>query len=355
MKILIDTHILVRREHDRVIDRHLQDVMRLASELNYQFVIHPLSVAEVEKDKNIPNRSTLVSKLRTYPVLNPQSHPNDDKGFSAIIQKPKSEREQADNYLLYCLYKNEVDLFLTEDVEIIEKAEKLNIANRVMILQEASSFFKKALQEKVFTGEDIPEFCFYKKGKRWIIGEKGNTREFDHLDGFGCIQYLLRHENQFLPSLLIHTGGQISGDKQSDEKNIKIAKFELNPDTTMPLYEDQGVRKNKQYLKLKIGKLQNELDSNGSLSPLDIVEKKQEVEALKKELNKRPERDTKSPSGRARVSVSKLIKLALLTIHNEEAIASIRKYLNKETINKGISCIYRPIEGDKPTWILFPE
>ena len=81
MKILIDTHILVCREFDRTIQRHLQNVIRYINDLNYRLVVHPRSVLEVEKDKNIINKSALLSKIKTYSSLDSQSNPFDDKDF----------------------------------------------------------------------------------------------------------------------------------------------------------------------------------------------------------------------------------------------------------------------------------
>jgi len=364
MNILIDTHILIRREYDRAIERHLQDVIRLINDLNFRIFVHPLSVAEVEKDKNIPNKSILLSKIKTYSALETQSNPYDDGTFHELIGKPKNAHDRVDSYLLYCLYKKEVDYFLTEDPDIVEKAEKINISGRVKNLQEASTFFKKTLEAKKTKGDDGPELWFYKKGGRWHIGEKGRESIFDDLKGFGLIHYLLGYENEQIKSTVLCNYGKISGDEDPHGETSKreIADLGLQPEGL--IHKKRPSSKDMVILKLSIDsgieRLRDEFDSSVFPSPEDEMIKREEldekIEKLKKyykqQSNTRPDRDSSPESEKARINVLRLVKRALSEIANDKTTA---RYLNDHTIKTGDSCVYRPIEGDKPFWILFPE
>jgi hypothetical protein len=369
MKILIDTHILIRCEVNRTIDRQLQDVIRHTTELKYWLMVHPRSILEVEKDKNIPDpdRDVLLSKIGRYPTLDSQSNPSDDKDFMAAIQKPKNRRDVVDNYLLYCLYKNEVDLFLTEDLNIVEKAGQLNISGRVMNLQEASSSFKKTLDEKKTRGGDVPTFCFYKKERRWFIGEKGNERDFEDLKGFGFIHFLLCNEYKDLPSSVVYHLGKVSGDEDPHGETSEREKADLGLHPEGPLYNKRLSEKDQRKIELdiesQIEKLQDEFDSADISDPEDKMVKEEELNEkieklknhLKQQFNKKSDRDPSSQAEKARINVTRSIKKALSEIHKDKTMSSISKYLNAHTIKPGDTCVYRPYVNDKPAWNLFPD
>ena len=161
MDVLIDTHILVCRESDRSLNRHLLEVLRILNESKCRIVIHPLSVLEIEKDKNVPNKDVLLDKVKSYPVISVRENPNDDDEFMRLMKPPKSPREQTDHHLLHCVYRKKVDYFLTEDPELHDKADVLNISDKTKTLKEALQFFTKT---PVLKKIDAPIYFFYSKG-----------------------------------------------------------------------------------------------------------------------------------------------------------------------------------------------
>ena len=354
MNILIDTHILVCREYDRTIERHLQEVIRLINDLNYRLVVHRLSVTEIEKDNNIPNKNILLSKIRTYSSLDSQSNPYDDANFFKLVQKPENERDKVDSYLLYCLYKKEVDLFLTEDEDIIEKAAVLNISGKVMNLKDASSFLR-ALKEKKTKGSEEPVYCFYKKGQKWLIGEKGKESYFKESKGLEFIHYLLCFEDKRQSSIIVYNLGKVSGDEALHEKISKRERVELGMHIQAPVYNKSLSAKERKIIESEINNLKDEIESEGILSPEDKMNKEEEIEKLNKVLNKKPERDYKSQTELARINVTKRIKEALKKISKDKTISSVSRYLNNGTIKTGDNCVYCPNVNDKPSWILYPE
>jgi hypothetical protein len=373
MKILIDTHILVRAEVNRIIDRHLRDVIRHTTELKYWLMVHPRSILEVEKDKNIPDpdRDVLLSKIGRYPTLDSQSNPSDDRDFMAAIQKPKDGRENIDNRLLYCLYKKEVDLFLTEDVEIIKKAALLNISNKVIALKEASSYFKKILMKKKIKVGEAPTFCFYKRGSKWHIGEKDKENVFDDLRGFGFIHYLLKHENQNLEPVTVYHGDTSTINKSPQDGFSKEDKEQHQFHPEKPIYAGSPNANERRVMTNKIQQLQEGIDLlqepfDDSWSPEDAMVAKEkvreridkdmkEIKALEAALYHRPPRDFNSSTEKARVNVTRSIKNALKKIKNDASSPAITRYLSESTIKTGDSCCYKPVLSDIPTWILTPE
>lgn len=350
MNILIDTSILVSRESNRAIQKKLQEVSRQISSLNYHIWVHPLSLAEIDKDKNIPSKNVLLSKAKAYPPLGSKSNPYDDKNFFKLIPKPKNEREKIDCYLLYCIYLKEADLFLTEDIDILGKAESLNFSSRVMNLRDASDFFRKALNKRS-KDKDVPTFCFYKLGEKWHIGEIGKEGIFDDLSGFKYIHFLLSYENKgFSPVAVYHCG------KTPDDENrpAPLILEKGNMDLETPLVNKRLSGKDRELLELKISQIEDEIDS-GRFSPEEIMLKKEEIEQIEKYMNEKPGRDHTSQSARARVNLTRAIKKALKKISEDETIASIHKYINESTIKTGYTCFYKPFPNDKPSWILHPQ
>jgi hypothetical protein len=363
MNILIDTHVLIYREFNRAVQRYLQDVIHSINDLNYRLVVHPLSVSEVEKDENIPNKSILLSKIKTYSTFVSELNPYDDAPFFELIQKPKNERDKVDSYMLYCLYKKEVDFFLTEDSDIIEKASLLNISNRIMNLKDASVFFKKALKERKNKDDGKPVLCFYKQGTKWYIGEKGKESIFDGLKGFEFIHYLLGYPYKDLPAMTVYNLGKVSGNQDHRGEISSEEKDSHGLHKEAPIFNKRITIKDKELIKLKIDQLRGEIDSNAidSDNPTfeDVVieneKRNKTIEKLKKLLNEKSGRDYKSESAKARVNVTRLIKSSLLKIHEDKSISSIPRYLNESTIKTGDTCIYKPLVNDTPTWILYCE
>ena len=321
--------------------------------------VHPRSVLEVEKDKNIINKSALLSKIKTYSSLDSQSNPFDDKDFFTVIQKPKSERDTVDSYLLYCLYKKEVDLFLTEDVDIIEKAEQLNISSRVMNLKAASNFFKKRLEESKTKDSNVPVFSFFKKGNDWYIGEKGNEVRFNDMNGFAYIHYLLGYVNQNMPAVTIYNLGKVSVEKDYLREISQKERIDLHLHLDAPIFNKRLSAKDKEFLQLSIDQLKKGIDDDDNDCRVDEMDKEKrikiKIKIFENLLNEKSDRDYTSQSSRNRISVTKAIKNALLKIREDRTASPVAKYLNESTIKTGGTCIYKPLVNDTPSWILYYE
>ncbi|MCK4727453.1 MAG: hypothetical protein KAT27_00880, partial [Desulfobacterales bacterium] len=69
MRILIDTNIFIYRENYHIIPSNLQILLKTLNDLIVQILVHPLSVHEIEKDRNQERRKITLSKIKTYPIL----------------------------------------------------------------------------------------------------------------------------------------------------------------------------------------------------------------------------------------------------------------------------------------------
>ena len=130
IRVLIDTNILILREDDRIIADDLAALMRLFSENNIQQLVHPLSIKEVEGDRDDRRREVMLSKLPAYAVLDSPPDPRQDSSFRHMLERTDRELE-VDDHLLYTVYRNAVDYLITEDKGIHRKAKRNNIQDRI--------------------------------------------------------------------------------------------------------------------------------------------------------------------------------------------------------------------------------
>jgi rRNA-processing protein FCF1 len=152
MRILIDTNILIKREENIVVSSGLQELLEVSSHLNNKIIVHPLSIKEIEGDKDDIRKEINLSKIGTYPKLESPPLLDDDKKFYGMlgVKGSNNQNDKVDNNLLYCVYKNSVHFLITEDKKMIKKAKKLGISDRVLNVKDAFDYFNsKKLPHKV--------------------------------------------------------------------------------------------------------------------------------------------------------------------------------------------------------------
>lgn len=148
-RILIDTNIIISREDLRKVPDDVQVLLQTLNETNHKVVIHPLSLKEIEKDKNTERREIVLSKLRTYPVIESPPLPEGDNKFISFVGQTDNIHDLVDNNLLYCVYKDAVDFLVTEDEKIHKKAVRTGISDRVFHVSEALEYFKREVAERI--------------------------------------------------------------------------------------------------------------------------------------------------------------------------------------------------------------
>lgn len=152
MRVLLDTNIFISREADRVVSSDLANLLGILNELRTELLVHPLSIIELKKDKDEKRREVNLSKIRAYSILDNPPNPASDTMFISSIGEPKSEHDRIDNAILFCIYRNAADFFITEDREILKKSQNLGLEDRVFLVAEALVFFNRQIPLK----EQIP-------------------------------------------------------------------------------------------------------------------------------------------------------------------------------------------------------
>ena len=151
MKILLDTNIIIHREANTVIDEDIGILFKWLDNLHYKKYIHPVTIGEISKYKNLKILKSLNIKLGNYNILKTES-PLSSSVKKVSKKLDQNENDVNDTKLLNELLNSRVDILITEDRKIIYKAELLGIADKVFTID---SFLGKVNTEN-------PELIDYK-------------------------------------------------------------------------------------------------------------------------------------------------------------------------------------------------
>lgn len=145
MRVLLDTNILIPREDQRIIPRELNQFLRLLHETGATVLLHPGSLKDIDRDEDEARRTVLRSKLMSYAVLEAPPQYELDPVFCKIAGDTDRPNDKIDNSLLYAVYRDSVNLFITEDRKLLGKAARANLADRVLTTAQASSVLRRLL------------------------------------------------------------------------------------------------------------------------------------------------------------------------------------------------------------------
>jgi len=142
MNVLIDTNIFISGEDYKQVPPSLSLLLRLFEENSVRVLVHPMSKEDMKRDPDATRKEISLSKILAYPELASPPTSHGDPAFIASVGASRTDREIVDNELLYSVYKDAVDFLISNDTEILRKAEKTGIADRVFDVGEALEFFK---------------------------------------------------------------------------------------------------------------------------------------------------------------------------------------------------------------------
>ena len=143
MRALLDTNIIIHRENKRVTNYSIGHLFRWLDRLKYDKVIHPLTVAEIQKYRDPDTQEALTVKLESYARIRTTIEP--DTEFMRLLGEPeRSVNDHIDNCLLYEVYLGRVDLLITEDRRLRNKASRIGLTEKVFSI---NAFISKATGE----------------------------------------------------------------------------------------------------------------------------------------------------------------------------------------------------------------
>ena len=162
MRVLFDTNIIIYREDHTVLPASLQNLHKALNQSKVEIIVHPKSLVDIKRDSDEERRKISLSKFNTYPSLEaPPNHKIDSIFLSFVGPEPRIN-DEIDNAILYTVYKNAVDLLITEDKGVHKKAIRLEIKDRVLSIAEALEIFEiKMRDEKIVVPNAMKEDFVY--------------------------------------------------------------------------------------------------------------------------------------------------------------------------------------------------
>lgn len=150
MRVLIDISIVAYHEDNTIVPEALQRLLQLFRENSVQVFVHPLSYDDKEDDRREERRGIILSKFSSCSELKSPPNPDEDYPFRAIIKWTGIIKDIIDDNLLYCVYRDAADFLITNRNGIHDKAAIIDIADRVLFLDEALKYFPKQFPRITF-------------------------------------------------------------------------------------------------------------------------------------------------------------------------------------------------------------
>jgi predicted nucleic acid-binding protein len=144
-KVLLDTNIIIHRETNRadVIHSDIGKLFYWLDKLRIEKIIHPITIKEINKINDEDIKKSFNIKLQSYNVLKTNYTLEGE-----VLQKTKNvdttENDKNDTLLLNEVFKGTVDILITEDKKLHEKAKLLGIEDRVYSIEE---YLEKVITE----------------------------------------------------------------------------------------------------------------------------------------------------------------------------------------------------------------
>ena len=143
MKVLLDTNIIIHREASTVVNEDIGILFRWLDDLHHTKCVHPLSVTELQRHADEKTRRTLTAKIGSYHVLQTAA-PLDDEVRRLAAEMDSTENDKTDSALVNELFCGRVDLLVTEDRRLLEKASRLGLGEKAFTID---AYLEKANAE----------------------------------------------------------------------------------------------------------------------------------------------------------------------------------------------------------------
>ncbi|TRX46334.1 hypothetical protein FNH22_31140 [Fulvivirga sp. M361] len=143
MRALLDTNIIIHRETSRIVNENIGTLFHWLDKLQYIKNVHPITVDELKRHSDDEVVRTMGIKLDSYQVLKTVA-PLHEKVERTSDDIDTTDNDKNDTLLLNEVFCSRVDLLITEDKKIHQKARSLGIDEKVFRID---SFIEKVISE----------------------------------------------------------------------------------------------------------------------------------------------------------------------------------------------------------------
>ena len=134
MKVLLDTNIIIHRETKDPINKDIGTLFWWLDRLGYQKCIHQVILNEISRNQDAKAREAFQIKLKSYYCL-PTVAPLRAEAISISEKYDKTENDRNDTSLINEVLCNRVDLILSEDRGLHDKARMLGVDSVVFTIE----------------------------------------------------------------------------------------------------------------------------------------------------------------------------------------------------------------------------
>lgn len=138
-KVLIDKDIIIYRERHSKVNFEIFALYDWFDKLNMTKFIHPLTLEEINNVNNFKLKKEIIFNLNKYQKIDLNST-YDEIFFNKMSEFPHNENKRHEDSMLLQVYNKNVDFLVTNDMNILEKAKKLYLTDRVFFIDD---FLKK--------------------------------------------------------------------------------------------------------------------------------------------------------------------------------------------------------------------
>lgn len=142
MKVLLDTNIVIHREASTIVNDEIGTLFGWLDRLHYKKCIHPITVEEIRQHKDPKIIHSMEVKLKSYEIM-PTIAPIDPR-IQQLLNSDMTQNSKNDSKMLNELVCGRVNLIITEDKGIHNKAVLLSQSNNVFTID---SFLEKTAKE----------------------------------------------------------------------------------------------------------------------------------------------------------------------------------------------------------------
>jgi hypothetical protein len=143
MRVLLDTNIFIIREAGRPLPTNLLELLRMLAQLEVDVLVHPKSLDDLSRDGESSRRETHESKIKLYSALEAPPDPYKDAEFLRLVGGGSGPNDTVDNWILYAAFRDAVHYLITEDRDLLRRAEKIGIRDRVLSIDDARSLLAR--------------------------------------------------------------------------------------------------------------------------------------------------------------------------------------------------------------------
>jgi len=235
-KILIDTNVFIGLEDAKPVSSAAADLVRKCAEHGISLFIHAASVSDIQQDKQLDRQQVSLSKLAKFQNL-PRPKLPAKADLEACFGAIRKRNDEVDVELLYTLKLNAVDLLVTEDKGIHDRAKLSALGARVLTVADTLSWLRRTLEPTTVRLPFIQECLAHEIDPQDSIFE--SLREgYPDFDAWWdkCIQ---QHRSCWTVTIADDLAGLIvrkdetqqeAGTRLSGARVLKICTFKVRPE-----------------------------------------------------------------------------------------------------------------------------